>query len=709
MGQTDAPKGKFTAIAPGHNHSCALRVDQTIACWGNNDHGQTDAPTGKFTAPFPGDSHSCALRIDQTIACWGNNERGQTDAPEGQFTAIAIGEDHSCALRVDQTIACWGSRYELDAPDGKFTAIFSSDSYHLCGLRVDQTIACWGITPWTDYGELDVPEGKFTAINAYSLCALSINDTIVCWGDNPLDRAHYVGLEDDYIHIGRTSAGWWGQPRGLLRVKFHVCTTPELASTIPDLAELIESYVAHANKFHAPYYAWQSSELLRVQFEAGEVLETGGNESLSGIYAGREGDSTWNFFSRECVAQVWADGDETGGVAHQFLEYETDVANKSSVGGRGQIAGALSVIYIRGGNGTEAVRASISGLRRISDISYHELDHNLGFVHVGPLGDTRLSPHDAEIVGITPDEFVNRWVFTCAHRQAIGWPVGEDRAACAADSSELLGVSFVDIAEDEDGHPVITWNQSPYSLPGSPVTGYKIQILKGIGSTVDVGQDGQPHIVEEQIVEEHNVSASERSFPLSQQLPSGRYEVSVIPLYQYGVGDRRLHDQWANSTWTAVPDRHFKKSFFVKNDDAVRIDSWSSVQDRYRQYGVTYELEWDPVANATGYLVSAHDPCTWNRSSFPGGNVLSVSIPPSSLLSDPCPADWWISTSEPRYSFRRTPDSERDFFTAAVYAVLPSNVMVPVGVVHREHVDPNSIPEWWKGRESGEWQYTYRL
>ena len=51
-------------------HSCGLRSDDTITCWGNNDYGQTDAPTGSSKTVTAGSQHSCGLRSDDTITCW---------------------------------------------------------------------------------------------------------------------------------------------------------------------------------------------------------------------------------------------------------------------------------------------------------------------------------------------------------------------------------------------------------------------------------------------------------------------------------------------------------------------------------------------------------------------------------------------------------------------------------------------------------------
>ena len=143
--------GNFTAVSAGYWHSCGLRADGTIVCWGRNSTwnvdyaGQADPPDGNFTAVTTGSWHSCGLRADGTIVCWGLNHRGQADPPYGNYTAVTTGEGHSCGLRADGTIVCWGSNYagQADPPDGIFTAV-SAGAAHSCGLRADGTIVCWG-------------------------------------------------------------------------------------------------------------------------------------------------------------------------------------------------------------------------------------------------------------------------------------------------------------------------------------------------------------------------------------------------------------------------------------------------------------------------------------------------------------------------------------------------------------------------------------
>ena len=188
-GQSDAPDGQFMAITAGWTYSCGLRSDATITCWGNNTYGQADTPDGQYNAITAGGSHSCGLRTDTTITCWGDNTHGQADAPDGQYNAITAGGSHSCGLRTDATITCWGSNWsgEADAPDGQYNAV-TAGALHSCGLRTDTTITCWG-SNW--HGEADAPDGKFDAVTAGEShsCGLRTDGAITCWGDNTYGEA----------------------------------------------------------------------------------------------------------------------------------------------------------------------------------------------------------------------------------------------------------------------------------------------------------------------------------------------------------------------------------------------------------------------------------------------------------------------------------------------------------------------------------------
>ncbi len=61
-------------ISGGGAHYCALhRTTGSILCWGANEHGQASPPrTGRYTEIVSGETHSCALRSDGVVVCWGS-------------------------------------------------------------------------------------------------------------------------------------------------------------------------------------------------------------------------------------------------------------------------------------------------------------------------------------------------------------------------------------------------------------------------------------------------------------------------------------------------------------------------------------------------------------------------------------------------------------------------------------------------------------
>ena len=135
----------FGAVSVGASHSCWLRDDGSVVCWGSNHVGQADAPPGVFTAVSVGRDHTCGVRAGGAVACWGNDSYGKADAPAGAFTAVSAGHDHTCGLRARGAVTCWGSndQGQADPPDGEFTAL-SSGYLYSCGLRSGGSVTCWG-------------------------------------------------------------------------------------------------------------------------------------------------------------------------------------------------------------------------------------------------------------------------------------------------------------------------------------------------------------------------------------------------------------------------------------------------------------------------------------------------------------------------------------------------------------------------------------
>lgn len=194
-----------TTLSVGWSHTCGLRTDYTVRCWGATSHGEADSPDGTFAAVELGPGVSCGLRTDSTITCWGFNARGQLDVPVGLFVAVSVGGPYACAIRTDDTVTCWGrSIYgQLVAPDGRFTAV-SNGNLMACGIRIDQAVDCWASRPRF---KLDPPEGSFVSVSAGGgyACGVRPRGTIECWGANYDGRPDVIEGAYSAVAAGRES------------------------------------------------------------------------------------------------------------------------------------------------------------------------------------------------------------------------------------------------------------------------------------------------------------------------------------------------------------------------------------------------------------------------------------------------------------------------------------------------------------------------
>ena len=190
-GQITPPDGAFIQVAAGGNHSCGLKRDGRVVCWGSS------TPPGEvFTQVAAGGNHSCGVKSDGSVACWGNNGSGQSTPPVGTFTQVAAGRVHSCGVKRDGSVACWGNDRlrQSTPPAGTFTQMAAGDD-HSCGVRSDGSVACWGDD---GSGQSSPPAGGFdrffnfvppapitqVAAGGSHSCGLKRDGGVVCWGHN---------------------------------------------------------------------------------------------------------------------------------------------------------------------------------------------------------------------------------------------------------------------------------------------------------------------------------------------------------------------------------------------------------------------------------------------------------------------------------------------------------------------------------------------
>ena len=211
------------AIAAGQEHVCALRGSGSVACWnGVNAYGELgDGSTTRRASPVDvvglndaiavtaGLYHSCALKKDGTVVCWG---AVKTDVWTTSHVPIAIagvtdvtridaGWNQTCALKSDGTVMCWGDVYS-STPAIAPTAIpgltdvtaISTDAGYSCARKSDGTVTCWGAGYYGELGNGKLGESTTPVIvsnlsDAQSIvaghdhaCATRANGTAVCWG-----------------------------------------------------------------------------------------------------------------------------------------------------------------------------------------------------------------------------------------------------------------------------------------------------------------------------------------------------------------------------------------------------------------------------------------------------------------------------------------------------------------------------------------------
>ncbi|MCE2527962.1 MAG: hypothetical protein J4G00_10575 [Actinomycetia bacterium] len=72
-------------------HSCGLRTDRTVACWGNNDEGEANPPQGtSMPSPPVGTTHARGIPAAK-VTCWGETTRREAFHPPGSSMTLRLG------------------------------------------------------------------------------------------------------------------------------------------------------------------------------------------------------------------------------------------------------------------------------------------------------------------------------------------------------------------------------------------------------------------------------------------------------------------------------------------------------------------------------------------------------------------------------------------------------------------------------------------
>ena len=142
--------GPVLAFSAGDYHSCAVRTDGQLVCFGDNEFGQCDVPAdlGPVFAVSAGEAHSCAERTDGQLVCFGGNEYGQCDVPAdlGPVLAVSAGTSNTCAVRTYGQLVCFADYHHGGCADLGTVLAVSAGDYHTCDRR--SALLRWGQREW---------------------------------------------------------------------------------------------------------------------------------------------------------------------------------------------------------------------------------------------------------------------------------------------------------------------------------------------------------------------------------------------------------------------------------------------------------------------------------------------------------------------------------------------------------------------------------
>jgi hypothetical protein len=193
---TEAASRRYTVIAAGGEHACAITSSGKAYCWGSNQLGQL------------GNGDATHTRSTVSVAVAGNL----------RFKSIAASMNTTCAITSSGKAYCWGENNQGELGNGdagvnnsdvpvavvgglRFSAI-SAGTSHFCGVSRSSRVHCWGLNNQGQLGAGAV-EGvssstpvaassslKFKSITTshYGVCGIASSNSVYCWGSNQLGQ-----------------------------------------------------------------------------------------------------------------------------------------------------------------------------------------------------------------------------------------------------------------------------------------------------------------------------------------------------------------------------------------------------------------------------------------------------------------------------------------------------------------------------------------
>ncbi|WCJ19839.1 CRINKLY4 related 3 [Euphorbia peplus] len=103
----------MVSIEAGGYHVCGFNLIGLLVCKGENSAGQCNIPVNTrsmYSQLGLGGNHSCAIRRDGSVVCWGGGGKYNVEGIENvSFELVVSGNNFSCGLvSRDFSMICWG-------------------------------------------------------------------------------------------------------------------------------------------------------------------------------------------------------------------------------------------------------------------------------------------------------------------------------------------------------------------------------------------------------------------------------------------------------------------------------------------------------------------------------------------------------------------------------------------------------------------------
>ncbi|MGI6393414.1 MAG: RCC1 domain-containing protein [bacterium] len=225
-------------ISTGADHTCGIKADKHIYCWGLNNEEQlgyenTDLTKQGTVTPTKLDENewnfvnasgfysTCGLNKDNLLFCWGNylsqcqedyQDKSIRQISEITWKLIDINDEAFCGITEDNDLYCWGFNGCGELGIGEFDDLHvceptkvgekkwrdvSTGRQITCGIDSDSNLYCWGINSLgllgIDSGDrccADTPKKigtkkwKKVSTGYNHVCALDDSEKLFCWGSN---------------------------------------------------------------------------------------------------------------------------------------------------------------------------------------------------------------------------------------------------------------------------------------------------------------------------------------------------------------------------------------------------------------------------------------------------------------------------------------------------------------------------------------------